>query len=93
MDHKHTTDINFQQSWLHQERNRMQQPAATIASHLDGPRTDDRRVPSQRSQASQPHRPYWWTPGEDEGTAHLIRGETTAVACRPARIGIAATTA
>eukprot|EP00965_Chrysotila_dentata_P103063 3402740-Pleurochrysis_carterae.AAC.1 len=40
----------------------MQQPAATI-TNLDGPRTDDRRVPLQRGQASQPHRPSWWTLG------------------------------
>eukprot|EP00965_Chrysotila_dentata_P154845 5116949-Pleurochrysis_carterae.AAC.1 len=66
MDHKHTTDLNFQQSWLYQERNRMQQPSVTIAN-LDGPRTDDRRVPQHRGQASQPHRPAWWTPGGGRG--------------------------
>eukprot|EP00965_Chrysotila_dentata_P099460 3288351-Pleurochrysis_carterae.AAC.1 len=43
----------------------MQQPSATIAN-LDGPRTDDRRAPPQKSQTSQPHRPAWWTPGGGE---------------------------
>eukprot|EP00965_Chrysotila_dentata_P151109 4994664-Pleurochrysis_carterae.AAC.1 len=66
MDHKHTTDLNFQQKWLHQERNRMQQPSATIAN-MDDPRTDDRRAPPQRGQTSQPHRPAWWTPGGGRG--------------------------
>eukprot|EP00965_Chrysotila_dentata_P084165 2778780-Pleurochrysis_carterae.AAC.1 len=44
----------------------MQQPSATIAN-LDGSRTDDRRVPQHRGQASQPHRPAWWIPGEGRG--------------------------
>eukprot|EP00965_Chrysotila_dentata_P036278 1208174-Pleurochrysis_carterae.AAC.1 len=69
----------------------MQQPSATIAN-LDGPRTDDRRAPPQKGQTSQPHRPAWWTPGGGEGMDRL-QEETAAVACRLARVEIAAMTA
>eukprot|EP00965_Chrysotila_dentata_P053882 1787696-Pleurochrysis_carterae.AAC.1 len=69
MDHKHTTDLNFQQRWLHQERNRMQQPTATIAS-IEGSRTDERRGSQgsqPRSQNAQSNWPSWWTPGGGRG--------------------------
>eukprot|EP00965_Chrysotila_dentata_P155396 5133676-Pleurochrysis_carterae.AAC.5 len=69
MDHTHTTDLNFQQSWLHQERNRMQQPTATIAN-MEGSRTDERhrsQGSQSRGQVAQSNRPSWWTPGGGRG--------------------------